>query len=291
MNKIDLVGRTAVVTGGVRGIGLAIAERLLASGANVCVWDRDLAALDQVVPELMKLGKAHGAQVDITRAESVEHGVKSAISSFGKIDILVNNAGIAGSTRKLWELPPDEWRQVIEIDLIGVYLCCRAVVPHMIENKYGRIVNIASIAGKEGNPNASHYSAAKAGVIALTKSLGKELAQLGILVHHPRSDRDRYFEASNATAYRLYAFKNPDGKIREKRRSSSNGSLAMLRRLLVYHWINIRSFRRPCNLLIPLAQVPALLVHLPIANAKAFDCGITNNLCGLFRGILDNEFV
>lgn len=183
MNKIDLVERTAVVTGGVRGIGLAIAERLLASGANVCVWDRDLAALDQVVPELMKLGKAHGAQVDITRAESVEHGVKSAINSFGKIDILVNNAGIAGSTRKLWELPPDEWRQVIEIDLIGVYLCCRAVVPHMIENKYGRIVNIASIAGKEGNPNASHYSAAKAGVIALTKSLGKELAQLGILVN------------------------------------------------------------------------------------------------------------
>lgn len=183
MNKIDLVGRTAVVTGGVRGIGLAIAERLLASGANVCVWDRDLAALDQVVPELLKLGKAHGAQVDITRPESVEHGVKSAINSFGKIDILVNNAGIAGSTRKLWELPPDEWRQVIEIDLIGVYLCCRAVVPHMIENKYGRIVNIASIAGKEGNPNASHYSAAKAGVIALTKSLGKELAQLGILVN------------------------------------------------------------------------------------------------------------
>lgn len=183
MNKIDLVGRTAVVTGGVRGIGLAIAERLLASGANVCVWDRDLTALDLVVPELLKLGKAHGAQVDITRAESVEHGVKSAINSFGKIDILVNNAGIAGSTRKLWELPPDEWRQVIEIDLIGVYLCCRAVVPHMIENKYGRIVNIASIAGKEGNPNASHYSAAKAGVIALTKSLGKELAQLGILVN------------------------------------------------------------------------------------------------------------
>lgn len=183
MNKIDLVGRTAVVTGGVRGIGLAIAERLLASGANVCIWDRDLAALDQVVPELLKLGKAHGAQVDITRTESVEHGVKSALNSFGKIDILVNNAGIAGSTRKLWELPPEEWRQVIEIDLIGVYLCCRAVVPHMIENKYGRIVNIASIAGKEGNPNASHYSAAKAGVIALTKSLGKELAQLGILVN------------------------------------------------------------------------------------------------------------
>ena len=183
MNKIDLVGRTAVVTGGVRGIGLAIAERLLASGANVCVWDRDLAALDLVVPELLKLGKAHGAQVDITRAESVEHCVKSALNSFGKIDILVNNAGIAGSTRKLWELPPEEWRQVIEIDLIGVYLCCRAVVPHMIENKYGRIVNIASIAGKEGNPNASHYSAAKAGVIALTKSLGKELAQLGILVN------------------------------------------------------------------------------------------------------------
>ena len=183
MNKIDLVGRTAVVTGGVRGIGLAIAERLLASGANVCIWDRDIAALDLVVPELLKLGKAHGAQVDITRAESVEHGVKSALNSFGKIDILVNNAGIAGSTRKLWELPPEEWRQVIEIDLIGVYLCCRAVVPHMIENKYGRIVNTASIAGKEGNPNASHYSAAKAGVIALTKSLGKELAQLGILVN------------------------------------------------------------------------------------------------------------
>ncbi len=183
MNQIDLAGRNAVVTGGVRGIGLAIVERLLASGANVCIWDRDLAALDQVVPGLNKQGKTHGAQVDITRAESVEHGLKSAVNSFGKIDILVNNAGIAGSTRKLWELPPEEWRQVIEIDLVGVYMCCRTVVPHMIENKYGRIVNIASIAGKEGNPNASHYSAAKAGVIALTKSLGKELAQAGILVN------------------------------------------------------------------------------------------------------------
>lgn len=183
MNKIDLAGKTAVVTGGVRGIGLAIVERLLASGASCCLWDRDLAALDQIIPQLASKGQAHGVQVDITRAESVDHGAISTIERFGKIDILVNNAGIAGSTKKLWELSSEEWKQVVEIDLIGVFHCCRSVVPHMLENKYGRIVNIASVAGKEGNPNASHYSAAKAGVIALTKSLGKELAQSNILVN------------------------------------------------------------------------------------------------------------
>lgn len=183
MNKIDLAGRTAVVTGGARGIGLAIVERLQKSGANCCLWDRDLAALDEVVSQIASQGQAHGVQVDITRPESVEHGVKATLERFGSIDILVNNAGIAGSTKKLWELSPEEWKQVVDVDLIGVFHCCRSVVPHMIEKKYGRIINIASIAGKEGNPNASHYSAAKAGVIALTKSLGKELAQANILVN------------------------------------------------------------------------------------------------------------
>ena len=184
MTHIDLQNKTAIITGGARGIGYAIAERLLASGAACSLWDVDAAALAEASAALASQGQVHTAVVDVTSDDSVQAAAASTLAALGSIDILVNNAGIAGSTAKLWELPVEEWRRVVEIDLIGPYLCCRAVVPHMLQaGRGGRIVNIASIAGKEGNPNASHYSAAKAGVIALTKSLGKELAQSGILVN------------------------------------------------------------------------------------------------------------
>ena len=194
MNRIDLDGRRAVVTGGAQGIGRAIAERLLASGAAVTVWDRDPRELETT---RAALGSSAGAVVvDVADPRSVERAAAETIAAAGAIDILVNNAGIAGPNATTWEYPIDEWRQVIDIDLNGVFYCCRAVVPHMIERGYGRIVSTASIAGKEGNPNASAYSAAKAGVIGLTKSLGKELAEHDIAVNciTPAAARTRIFE-------------------------------------------------------------------------------------------------
>ncbi len=183
MNKIDLNGRFAVVTGAARGIGYAIAERLLDSGSAVCIWDRDAAVATESAKALSAKGRAHAVAVDVTQADSVKAAAQATLKEFGRVDLLVNNAGIAGANKPTWELDPAEWQQVLQIDLFGVYLCCHALVPGMRERGFGRIVNIASIAGKEGNPNASHYSAAKAGVVALTKSLGKELAKSGVLVN------------------------------------------------------------------------------------------------------------
>ncbi|MDZ4288863.1 MAG: SDR family NAD(P)-dependent oxidoreductase [Prosthecobacter sp.] len=183
MNQIDLSGRKAIVTGGARGIGYAISERLLQSGAEVCLWDMDLAALKEAKETLAAIGTARTVQVDITDVASVDAAVEATLALMGKVDILVNNAGIAGNNAKTWELKPEDWRRVVDINLNGPFLCCRGIVPHLLANGYGRIVNIASIAAKEGNPNASHYSASKAGVIALTKSLGKELATSNILVN------------------------------------------------------------------------------------------------------------
>jgi 2-dehydro-3-deoxy-L-rhamnonate dehydrogenase (NAD+) len=183
MNQIDLKGKKAVITGGARGIGYNIAERLLASGATCCLWDRDGEALKTARESLSARGEAHTCVVNLTEPESVKAATEQTVNTLGTIDLLVNNAGIAGASKKTWELAPREWMEVIETNLFGVFLCCHFVVPHMLQHKYGRIVNISSIAGKEGNPNASHYSAAKAGVIALTKSLGKELATSGILVN------------------------------------------------------------------------------------------------------------
>ena len=181
MNRLDLAGRNAIVTGGAQGIGLAIVERLVASGARVRIWDRDQKLLGQSVAKLGS--KVSGDAIDVTDADAIARGTKSAIEVLGKIDVLVNNAGIAGMTKPVVDYPVEEWRRVIDIDLTGPFLCCRAVVPHMVTAGYGRIVNIASIAGKEGNPNAAAYGAAKGGLIAFTKSLGKELAQSGVLVN------------------------------------------------------------------------------------------------------------
>jgi len=167
MNQLDFKGRTAIVTGGLQGIGAAIAKRLEVSGATVRIWDV----------------AARAGAVDVSDAGAVERAAAKALADLGKIDVLVNNAGIAGLNLPTTEYPVEEWERVLKTNLSSQFLCCRAVAPHMVKAKYGRIVNIASIAGKEGNPNAAAYSASKAGVIALTKSLGKELAQTGVLVN------------------------------------------------------------------------------------------------------------
>ena len=180
MNRIDLEGRKAVVTGGARGIGRAICQRLTDSGARCAIWDRDEAA---AVEAAGAIAGSEAIRVDVTDPRAVDSAVAATAELMGEIDILVNNAGIAGSSRKLWECEPEEWQEVLQIDLFGVFLCCRALLPGMITRGYGRVVNIASIAGKEGNPNASHYSAAKAGVIGLTKSLGKECVESGVIVN------------------------------------------------------------------------------------------------------------
>jgi NAD(P)-dependent dehydrogenase (short-subunit alcohol dehydrogenase family) len=180
-NKIDLAGRFAVVTGGAQGIGRAIVERFLDSGAAVAIWDRDRALAEKTATELK--GKLAAIACDVTDLKDVERARDDTVEAFGRIDILVNNAGIAGMNATTWDYPADEWAKVMRVNLDGPFHCCRAIAPAMIAQKYGRIVNIASVAGKEGNPNASHYSASKAGLIALTKSLGKELAGKGVLVN------------------------------------------------------------------------------------------------------------
>ena len=176
-----LAGRVALVTGGARGIGRAIVERFLASGARVAIWDADAARTGRTLGELAAGAAVIGCDADITSEASLRAALETTIKAFGRADILINNAGIGGPNTTTWEYPTDEFRRVIEVDLVGVFLGCKVVVPHLIANKYGRIVNVASVAGKEGNPNAPAYSAAKAGVIGLTKSLGKELAKTGVL--------------------------------------------------------------------------------------------------------------
>ncbi len=183
MNQLDLKGRVAVITGGAQGIGYAVAERMLASGAAVMLWDINAQQLAQAAESLAADGRVGTAVVDVTAEASVDAAAQATQARFGRIDILVNSAGITGGNGPTWEIDPAVWRQVIEVNLLGCYLCCRSVVPRMIAAGYGRIVNIASVAGKEGNPNASHYSASKAGLIGLTKSLGKELAKTGVLVN------------------------------------------------------------------------------------------------------------
>ena len=181
MNQLDFAGRHAVVTGGAAGLGYGIAERLIASGGSVTLWDRDEAAAGKAAAALGS--KAFAVKADVAQQASVAAAVAATLAHSPRIDALVNSAGITGPNTRLWDYPVDDWRQVMEVNINGVFLCCREVVAQMRAQGYGRIVNIASVAGKEGNPNASAYSASKAAVIALTKSLGKELADTGIRVN------------------------------------------------------------------------------------------------------------
>ena len=191
MNKINLENRVAIVTGGAQGFGLAITKRFIESGARVLIWDKDTEYLNKV-----DLKNTQKIEVDVSSYKSVENAYAESLRHEDKIDILINNAGIAGPNFKTWDYPLEEWQKVIDIDLSGVFYCCKTIVPHFMKHNYGRIVNISSIAGKEGNPNAMPYSAAKAGVIALTKSLGKELAENNISVNcvTPAPAKTRIFD-------------------------------------------------------------------------------------------------
>ena len=192
MNQIDLKDKVAIITGGAQGFGYSMVERFSKSGAKVVIWDKD----EELLKSLTLPENVNYELVDITSYDSVQKATIATLDKNNKIDILINNAGIAGPSFKTWDYPIDQWQNVIDIDLTGLFYCCKSIVPHMIKSNYGRIVNISSIAGKEGNPNAMPYSAAKAGVIALTKSLGKELADKNIAVNciTPAAAKTRIFD-------------------------------------------------------------------------------------------------
>ena len=217
MNDYDLKSRRAVVTGAAQGFGRAIAERLLASGASVALWDLDAEESARAAGELGGRGRIFTHTVDVADMAQVEAATAATVAEFGGIDILIANAGIAGPNHTTWEYPVDEWRRVIEIDLMSVFYCCRAVIPVMLRQRYGRIVTISSVAGKEGNPNASAYSTAKAGVIALTKSLGKELAGENIAVNciTPAAARTRIFDQMSQQHVDWMLAKIPRGRFLE----------------------------------------------------------------------------
>ena len=223
MDGKDLQGRVAIVTGGARGIGYAVAERLLGMGATVALWDRDAARLETAEAALASKGRVRSSLVELTDERSVEAASAELVAATGRIDVLVNNAGITGGNAKLWELPPDEWRRVVEVNLVAPYLVCRAVVPRMVAGGWGRIVNVASVAGKEGNPNASHYSASKAGLIGLTKSLGKELAASGVLVNcvAPAAAKTDIFDQMSEAHIAFMLSKIPMGRFLEVKEAAA----------------------------------------------------------------------
>ena len=194
MNKFDLNNRTAIVTGGAQGFGLAMTKRFLESGASVIIWDLDKKAVEDTIKKLNH-EKLFSNIIDVTNFDQVSTEVEK-VTKDKKIDIFINNAGVAGKNTTVWNYPVDEWKKVLELNLNAVFYCLKAITPHMIKNNYGRIVNISSIAGKEGNPNASAYSTSKAGVIGLTKSLGKELANKNIAVNTvtPAAAKTRIFD-------------------------------------------------------------------------------------------------
>ena len=214
MNQIDLAGRVAVVTGGAQGIGRAIVERFMASGAAIAIWDRDAKLSAETATELKARGRIEAFAADVTAMDAVERARDATLAAFDRIDILVNNAGISGPNVRTWDYPPAAWDEVLAINLTGTFNCCRAVVPYMIARNYGRIVNVASIAGKEGNPNAPAYSASKAGVIALTKSLGKELASHDIAVNcvTPAAARTAIFDQMSQEHIDYMLAKIPRGR-------------------------------------------------------------------------------
>ena len=195
MNEYNFKDRTAVITGGAQGFGFAISKRIINSGGKVIIWDIDKKAVEIAQKEINSKNFSFQI-VDITDFKNVEKSVEDLEKQFGKIDIFVNNAGMTGMNTKVWDYPLNEWKKVIELNLNATFYCCKAIVPHMIKNNYGRIVNIASIAGKEGNPNAGAYSTSKAGVIGLTKSLGKELSDKDIAVNcvTPAAAKTRIFD-------------------------------------------------------------------------------------------------
>ena len=217
MNQYDLKGRRAVVTGGAQGFGRAIAERFLDSGASVSLWDMDRDLTMETATALTAKGRVQAIAVDVSKLAAVEAATIETVDALGGIDILVANAGITGPNFKTWEYPPEEFVRVVEVDLLGVFYCCRAVVPLMRAQNYGRIVIISSVAGKEGNPNASAYSAAKAAVIALTKSLGKELAEDNIAVNciTPAAAKTRIFEQMSQSHLDWMLSKIPRGRFLE----------------------------------------------------------------------------
>lgn len=217
MNAIDLSQRRAVITGGAQGIGKAVAARFLRSGAAVSLWDRDVALAKEAQDELSPLGQVHISGVDVTNEEQIAAATADTRQTLGGIDILVANAGITGPNLKLWEYPLTAWSEVVNVCLHHTFLCAKALVPGMIEQNYGRIVNVASIAGKEGNPNASAYSSAKAAVIALTKSLGKELATYNIAVNciTPAAAKTRIFEQMSPEHISYMLSKIPRGRFVE----------------------------------------------------------------------------
>jgi 3-oxoacyl-[acyl-carrier protein] reductase len=221
MNKIDLGGRVAIVTGGAQGIGFAVAERFLQSGAKLAIWDRDKSELAEARKKLG--GEVMDIAVDIRDADATSAAAAETHKKLGRIDILAHSAGIAGPTVPTVDYPLEAWREVIDIDLNGTFHCCRAVVPFMQQQNYGRIVNIASIAGKEGNPNASAYSAAKAGVIALTKSPGKELAGKNIAVNcvTPAAARTRIFDQISQQHIDYMLAKIPRGRFLEVKEAAN----------------------------------------------------------------------
>ncbi|MGQ2980790.1 MAG: SDR family NAD(P)-dependent oxidoreductase [Polaromonas sp.] len=212
MNQLDLAGRHAVITGGAAGLGLAITQRLLASGAGITLWDRDAQALSRAAGELG--AGVHTVTVDVTDHASVVRAVQETAARAPVIDVLVNSAGVTGPNVKVWDYPPDAWQQVMQVNLNGLFHCCREIVPLMRVRNYGRIVNIASVAGKDGNPNASAYSASKAAVIALTKSLGKELADTGVRVNcvTPAAVKTAIFDQMSAEHIAFMLSKIPMGR-------------------------------------------------------------------------------
>ncbi len=257
MNKIDLSGRVAVVTGGAQGFGRAVTERFVASGAKVAIWDRDITLAEKTAKEIGDAVKVFAC--DVSELAPVEAARDATLKAFGQIDILVNNAGIAGANATTWDTTVDEWRKVMRINLDGPFICSKVVAPTMIKQKYGRIVNIASIAGKEGNPNAAHYSASKAGVIALTKSMGKELAGYDIAVNAvtPAAAKTAIFDQITQQHIDFMLSKIPRNRFVLVEELAAMVAWLSLSRQFVHHRRRVRPIRRSRDLLIVASDSPA----------------------------------